>query len=240
MYLKRRGIRYWGWKHTCPCCNGHFRTFLPFRNDPNVQCPRCYSHPRHRLFQLYLGDRTNFFKDTLKVLDIAPTYFFQEMCKCLPNIDYLSADIASPLAMARMDLTAIALTENQFDCIICYHVLEHIPDDGKAMAELFRVLKPGGWAILQTPVDHSRDTTYEDPTITDPDERERAFNQCDHVRIYGRDYKDRLERAGFTVTVDDYLEDLGEAAIQRYVLMSDEKIYLCTKPDCTDNVSLSS
>ena len=241
MYLKRRGIRYWGWKHTCPCCNGHFRTFVPWGTKPvQIACPRCYSVARYRLLYLYLRNKTGFFRDNLKVLDIAPTHYFQEMCQNLPNIDYFSADISSPLAMLRMNLTAIALTKNQFDCIICYHVLEHIMDDQKAMAELFRVLKPGGWAILQTPVDHSRDTTYEDPTITDPDERERAFNQCDHVRIYGRDYKDRLERAGFTVTVDDYLEDLGEAAIQRYVLMSDEKIYLCTKSDCTVAVSLSS
>lgn len=241
MYLKHRGIRYWGWKHACPCCNGHFRTFVPWGTKPvQIACPRCYSVARYRLLQLYLRNKTGFFKDNLKVLDIAPTSIFQDMCKSLPNIDYLSADISSPLAMARMDITAIALTGNYFDCIICYHVLEHILDDQRAMAELFRVLKPGGWSILQSPVDHTLDTTYEDSAITSPDERERAFGQNDHVRIYGKDYKDRLEQAGFRVHIDNYVEELGELAIKRYVLMRDEKIYLCTKPDCTDNVSLSS
>jgi len=233
MYLKRRGIRYWGWKHTCPCCNGHFRTFLSWGTRPvQIACPRCYSVERYRLLHLYLRNKTNFFKDNLKVLDIAPTCFFQDMCKRLPNIDYLSADISSPLAMVTMDITAIALAGNYFDCIICYHVLEHIPDDQKAMTELFRVLKPGGWAILQSPVDHSRDTTFEDPTIIAPDARERAFGQNDHVRIYGKDYKDRLERAGFMVRIDDYVEELEESAIRRYGLMRDEKIYLCTKSAC--------
>jgi len=230
IYLKRRGIRYWGFKFTCPCCNGHFRKFLPFGVNPNVQCPRCYSHDRHRLLQIYLRDRTNFFKDNLKVLDIAPTYFFQEMCKSLPNIDYLSADIFSPLARIKMDITTIPLPDNRFDCIICYHVLEHVLDDQKAMSELFRVLKPSGSAILQSPVDHNRDKTFEDPTIVSPDERERVFGQNDHVRIYGRDYNDRLEKAGFVVKVDHYVEELGEAAIKKFGLLRDEKIYFCTKP----------
>jgi SAM-dependent methyltransferase len=177
-----------------------------------------------------LRGKTNFFKDNLKVLDIAPTQFFQEICKSLSNIDYLSADIFSPLAMIKMDITTIPLPDNHFNCIICYHVLEHVLDDQKAMRELCRVLKPGGWAILQSPVDHNRDKTFEDPTIVSPDERERVFGQNDHVRIYGRDYNDRLEKAGFLVKVDNYVEELGEAAIKKFALLRDEKIYFCTKP----------
>lgn len=133
--------------------------------------------------------------------------------------------------MVKMDVTNIAMPDNQFDCIICYHVLEHIPDDEKAMTELFRVLKPGGWAILQSPVDHNRDKTYEDPSIVSPDERERAFGIKDHVRLYGRDYKDRLERAGFTVKLDCYVTELRDDKIKRYGLMKDEIIYLCTKSE---------
>jgi len=100
IYLKRRGIRYWGFRFTCPCCNGYFRTFVPFGTKPTqIACPRCYSVARYRLLYLYLRNKTDFFKAHLKVLDIAPTQYFQEMCKSLPNIDYLSADISSPLAM---------------------------------------------------------------------------------------------------------------------------------------------
>jgi SAM-dependent methyltransferase len=132
--------------------------------------------------------------------------------------------------MLRMDITRISLTDNQFDCVICYHVLEHIPDDQKAMRELFRVLKPGGWAILQSPIDFNHDKTFEDPSIVSPDERERFFGQNDHVRIYGRDYKDRLEKAGFVVKVDDYVQQLGDSAIKKYGLMRDEKIHFCSKP----------
>ena len=232
IYHKRRSMRYWGLKFTCPCCKGHFRKFLPYgpKLTDNVQCPRCYSQNRHRLLQIYLKNRTNFFKDNLKILDIAPTVLFQEMCKNLTNIDYISADISSPLAMLRMDITNISLADNLFDCIICYHVLEHILDDQRAMRELFRVLKPGAWAILQSPVDNNRDKTFEDQTIISPDEREHAFCQHDHVRIYGRDYKDRLEKAGFVVNVDNYVEKLGERAIKKFGLMRDENIYFCTKP----------
>ena len=98
------------------------------------------------------------------------------------------------------------------------------------MRELFRVLKPGAWAILQSPVENNRDKTFEDQTIISPDERERVFEQNDHVRIYGRDYKDRLEKAGFVVKVDNYVEELGERAIKKFGLMRDENIYFCTKP----------
>lgn len=119
---------------------------------------------------------------------------------------------------------------NSFDVIICNHVLEHIPDDHKAMSELFRVLKPNGWAILQTPMDTRRETTFEDPTATTPQQREQLFGQSDHVRIYGRDYKDRLEATGFTVTVDDFVKTLPPETVSRFGLMADEDIYLCKKP----------
>lgn len=132
--------------------------------------------------------------------------------------------------MIKMDITDINLHDNQFDCIICYHVLEHILDDEKAMRELFRVLKPGGWAILQQPVDPTRDKTFEDPNIVLPEERERVFGQKDHVRIYGQDYKDRLERTGFTVKLDNYTGELGDNIIKKYGLMKDETICFCTKP----------
>ncbi len=223
---------YVGNRLICPCCNGHFRNFITFgvKPRPNAQCPRCGSLERHRLLWLYLRDKTNFFKDSLKVLDIAPMYFFQQKCKTLSNLNYISADISSPIAMTKMDITNINLPDNQFDCIICYHVLEHIPDDKKAMKQLFRMLKPGGWAILESPVDPHRDETFEDPNVVSPKERERIFGHKDHVRIYAQDYKSRLEMAGFTVELDNYSTELGDNIIKKYGLMKDEIIYFCSKP----------
>lgn len=222
---------YYGHRFVCPICGGHFRKFLPFgiKPRPNAQCPRCGSLERHRLLWLYLRDRTNFFIDNLKVLDIAPMDCLQRRFRTQSNLDYVSVDLESPIAMVKMDITDIQFPDNHFDCIICYHVLEHIPDDQRAMKEIFRVLKPGGWAILQVPV--LREKTFEDPTITAPKEREKVFGQCDHVRIYGLDYKDRLESAGFTVKVDDYVKKLGDDAIKKYSLMKDENIYFCSKPN---------
>jgi len=109
-----------------------------------------------------------------------------------------------------------------------HHVLEHIPDDKKAMSEILRVLKPSGWAILQVPI--LAEKTIEDPIVRSPEERERVYGQFDHVRAYGLDYKDRLEDAGFIVTVDNFVNELGEDAIRGHGLMRDESIYYCVKP----------
>ena len=159
----------------------------------------------------------------------APEYIIQKFLRSIPNLDYISADLNSSLAMVKMDITNISCKDNSFDVILCYHVLEHIIDDRKAMRELFRVLKPGGWAILQSPMDLKRNKTFEDSHVVLPQDRERIFGQSDHVRIYGRDYKDRLEKAGFTVKVDSYVKELGVDMIKKYCL-GKEDIYFCTKP----------
>jgi len=230
-YFVNRGI-YFGNRFTCPVCNGHFRKFLPYgiKLRQNAKCPSCGAMERHRLLWLYLKDRTGFFDDNLKILDIAPTWAFQEKCKKLKNIDYVSGDILSPIAMIKTDITDTALPDNKFDCIICYHVLEHVPNDKKAMEELFRILKPGGWAILQSPVDGKRNKTFEDPNVVRPNERAQVFGNKSHVRIYGRDYKDRLERAGFSVELDNYVGELDSEKIKTYGLMKNERMYFCTKP----------
>ena len=221
-------IRYFGLRFKCPSCGGHFRKFLSYESDR--KCPRCDCLKRHRLLWVYLNEKTDFFTNHKKVLSVSPLPFFQTKCRKLKNLDYVSVDISSPMVMARMDITNIATSEDQFDCIICYHVLEHIPDDKKAMRELFRVIKPGGWAILQSPVRYNLHKTFEDPNIGSPEERRHVFGQRDHVRIYGRDYKDRLERAGFTVNLDNYVKELEDDKIKRYDLPKDEIIYFCTKP----------
>jgi len=204
---------------------------LPFGvvQRKNAQCPRCGSLERHRLLWLYLQSRTNLFSAKHRLLHVAPEPVLQQHIQAHPDIDYVSADIDSPLASIKMDLTAIPHHAQSFDVILCSHVLEHIENDQQAMRELFRILKPGGWAILQVPLDPERETTFEDPSITSPEDRLRFFNQHDHVRIYGRDYKDRLEQAGFTVYAERYVQELGEKATTRYCLDKNETVYLCLK-----------
>jgi len=230
IYFILRSLYYLGNKVTCPCCDRHFRKFLPDLGRPNAQCPRCASLERHRLLWLYLTDKTNFFKDKLKILDISPLVYFSQKCKSLPNLNYIDADIDSSTVAIKLDITVMPLLDNQFDGIICYHVLEHVQDDQSAMRELFRVLKPGGWAILQSPIDENRGRTFEDPSVIDPEDRKRVFGHSDHVRIYGLDYVNRIQNAGFIVIVDDYIKRLPNNFVLKYGLEEGEVIYYCTKP----------
>jgi len=238
-------LLYIGNEFECPFCGGHFRKLLPggldlpVLKEKNVvgggyrldaMCPRCHSLDRERLIYLYLKNKTNLFYENLSVLHAAPEKNLQKVLMARPNIDYLSIDFDSPLAMVKMDITDIKYEDNLFDVVICNHVLEHIPNDQKAMLELLRVLKPGGWAILQVPISLSLDKTYEDPTVTTPEEREKVFGQSDHVRIYAKDYKDRLEKVGFSVEVYSFTNEVGESATHKYVLLKDENIYICSKP----------
>jgi len=142
-------------------------------------------------------------------------------------INYLSADLSAPDAMVKMDITDIQYPDNTFDVIYCSHVLEHLQDDRKAMGEFYRVLKPGCWAILQVPI--TADTTFEDPTVISPKEKERLFGQHDHVRRYGPDYKDWLMEAGFSVMVDGFVRELDNRSVRRFGLMRDEDVYFCRK-----------
>lgn len=232
VYCFLRSLLFFGNKFICPVCGGHFRKFLPagIKLRPNAKCPLCDSGERHRLLWLYLKERTNFFSDKLKVLEVAPKWFLQKKFKNLSNIEYTSIDISSPLAMLKMNITDIKFPDLYFDCIICYHVLEHVEDDYKAMSELFRVLKFGGWAIIQSPIDKSRKKTFEDPNVVSCKAREKIFGHFDHVRIYGYDYKNRLEESGFIVRVDDYIAKLPDIFIKKYGLDKNEYIYFCTKP----------
>ncbi len=197
-----RKIQYAGKKYYCPVCDSNIKLWKPLGyNLPVItekqivgggfrlaQCPVCDSSDRIRLLYLFLKNKTNVYTNNLKLLHIAPEPPLEFIFKHLQNIDYLTADMNPERVMEQMDITNIQYPENTFDAIICNHVLEHIPDDQKAMSELFRVLRPGGWAILQVPFSKILDKTFEDPTITTPEDRERIFGQTDHVRIYGRDY----------------------------------------------------
>jgi SAM-dependent methyltransferase len=184
---------------------------------------------RERLLFLYLRDHTDIFSRPQSVLHVAPERRLSQTLQAQPHLTYLSVDIASPRAMVSMDLTRTDLPDGKFDAILCNHVLEHIGDDRKAMTELFRILKPGGWAIVQVPIELDAGTS-EDASITDPAVRTRIYGQFDHVRLYGaRDYPDRLASAGFAVEVCDYAAQLGAEA-RRFALLTDEKVYVARKP----------
>lgn len=215
----------------CPICNSIFDEFLPYgRNKrPNAKCPACNSLERHRLLWLFLQQKTNFFKDKLSALEVAPTKGFSQIIQSLPNIDYTSIDLQSKNAMIRMDLTSLSFADNSFDCIICYHVLEHIPDDKKAMRELCRVLKPSGWAIIQVPILENTYQTQEDLTINSPEIRRKLYGQEDHVRCYGLDYKQRLKASGFDVKVDKFASELPPELTDLFRITLNENIYYCTK-----------
>jgi SAM-dependent methyltransferase len=233
-FLRIIQVFYLGKNIECPVCGREYRKMLPYGRNPareNALCPNCLSLERHRLIWLYLKEKTGFFKDNNKFLHIAPELCFIHRFESIPNLDYISADIESPLAKVKMDINKIPFEENTFDAAMCNHVLEHIEDDIKAMKEIYRVLKPFGWAILQVPfMGKNLKKTFEDPEVITPSERERVFGQRDHVRIYGQDYADRLRSAGFEVHEDRYVMELSEEEVKKYALAADEIIYFCIKP----------
>jgi SAM-dependent methyltransferase len=196
---------------------------------PLGYCPRCNSKARHRRWWLFLQQNTNLFTDKLRLLHVAPNYCMSRRFSKLPNIDYVGVDYNNHRNICiKMDLPAAPLRSNSFDALICMHVLEHIPEDRQAMRELYRVLKPGGWAGISAPIRLDQ-KTYEDPSITSPQERERAFGETVHVRYYGYDLVDRLEEAGFQVKMYPGRE-VDAADRQKYGLRDDENIFYCTKP----------
>lgn len=224
---------YRGSSYYCPIEERGYRKFLPYgrlKSRPNVLCPGSLSLERHRLLWLYLKAKTNFFSKPQKMLHIAPEVCFMKAFEKQHKEQYITADLESPLAKVKMDVHEIPFEDNTFDIAMCNHVMEHVNDDIKAMSEIHRVLKPGGWAIIQIPFFFPlKEVTYEDTSITDSKDREEAFGQDDHVRMYGQDYGDRLEQAGFKVTIDDFVKTLPKQEVIRMALPADEMIYFCEK-----------
>ena len=221
-----------GNKYTDPIDGKSYRTFLPYgygtqRN--NVLSPSTLSLERHRLLWLYLKNETDFFTSGKHVLHFAPEQAFYKRFRKMKNLNYTTTDLNSPLADVKADICNLPFNDNSYDVILCNHVLEHIPDDTKAMQELYRVLKPNGMAILQIPQDVNRKETFEDDSITDRKERAKIFGQYDHVRVYGRDYFDKLRSIGFTVEEVDYTASLSAKAIEKYCLAKGEIIPVCCK-----------
>jgi predicted SAM-dependent methyltransferase len=244
-----------GNRFTDPIDGKSFRMFLPYgygNQRNNVLSPSTLSLERHRLLWLYLQSETDFFQSeldsdssakqpksiklrdaetssALKVLHFAPEQEFYKRFKKQTNIEYTTTDLLSPLADVKADICNLPFENNEYDVILCNHVLEHIPDDTKAMQELFRVLKPGGMGIFQIPQDLSRATTFSDDTIVDQKERAKIFGQYDHVRVYGRDYFDKLRSIGFQVTEEDYTAKLTSEEVKKYCLAKGEIIPVCFK-----------
>jgi len=241
-----------GNRFTDPIDGKSFRMFLPYgygNQRNNVLSPSTLSLERHRLLWLYLQNETDFFQSelvsdynpnriklrnaemnsVLKVLHFAPEQEFYKRFKKQTNIDYTTTDLLSPLADIKADICNLPFADNTYDIIFCNHVLEHIPDDTKAMQELYRVLKPGGMGIFQIPQDLNRAMTFSDNSITDQKERATIFGQYDHVRIYGRDYFDKLRSTGFKVIEEDYTNKIASELVKKYCLSKGEIIPVCYK-----------
>ena len=213
--------------YTDPIDGKSFKTFLPYgygKQRHNVLSPSTLSLERHRLLWLYLQNETDFFSAKKRVLHFAPEQAFYKRFRKMTHLDYVTTDLNSPLADVKADICNLPFKDSEFDVILCNHVLEHIPDDTKAMQELHRILKPGGYGIFQIPQDLSREKTFEDDTITDKKERAKIFGQYDHVRIYGRDYFDKLRSIGFKVEEVDYTATLSNEDITKYCLSKGEVI----------------
>ena len=223
---------YRGNTFTDPIDGKSYRKFLPYgytKKRNNVLAPGTLSLERHRLLWLYLKNETDFFSKPLKVLHFAPEQAFYKRFRKQKNLDYTTTDLESPLADVKADICNLPFEDNSFDFILCNHVLEHIPDDTKAMQELYRVLKPNGTAILQVPLDNNREITFEDDSITDKAERTKIFGQYDHLRIYGMDYFEKLATVGFQVSANAYAKTLDRALSKKYALVTEELIPVCKK-----------
>ena len=233
-FSKIAPILYYGTRYEDPITGKTYRKFLPYgyggrAKRKNVLCPGSLSLERHRLLWLYLKERTNFFTTSHNMLHIAPEQCFYKLFKKQSNLKYTTGDYNSPIADVHFDLHHAPFEDNTYDVIFCNHVLEHVEDANQCMRELYRIMKPGGWGIFQVPLDTTRATTLEDPTITSEADREKHYWQKDHVRLFGLDYKTKLEAAGFKVKVDDFVNTLGADLVDRYRLPAGEMIYFCTK-----------
>lgn len=242
-------VRYWGPTYRCPFCRSRLRTFaplglkLPVLERQNVigsgyrrgLCPVCESLDRERLVYLYLLHKTDLFQKPMRLLHVAPEKNLAHILHGQRSLDYLTADLDPKRAMVEMDITAIRLSDASFDAVICNHVLEHVVDDRKAVSELYRILRPGGWAILQAPISLALKNTYEDFSLTTREARREAFGQGNHVRIYAQDYKQRLEQAGFEVRVFDWTMEVEKfgGAKNRFGLHPQERLYFAVRRGVT-------
>ncbi len=231
-------------KYTCPFCRQNFQRFLPWPdqfdfagatyemwNKETAICPICHSLDRERLFRHYIEKKTELLTRPHNILHVAPEPNLRRWLRQFPHIRCTFGQLeAMDDEIEQMDITCIPYPENCFDAIICSHVLEHIPNDTLAMKELYRVLKPGGWGILQVPIALNLEQTREDETVTTPEARLAVFGQSDHVRLYAKDYVDRLQAAGFSVSLFNMAGAYGIGEAEKYGLSQSDNLYVVTKP----------
>ncbi|MBD3201266.1 MAG: methyltransferase domain-containing protein [Candidatus Lokiarchaeota archaeon] len=224
-------IPFLGQGYYCPICEKHFRKFIEFSSSQHkfIICPRDGSRKRQRLIWLFLKKYTKLFKNSLKLLYVAPVYCFDTRFKKMKNIDYYSIDLFSSNAMYKMDLTKLKFKSKSFDAVICNHVLEHIEDDILAIKEIYRVLKIDGWALITVPIDIGLEKTFENKKIQTAQERLLFYGQKDHLRLYGKDFRERLDIVGFNVSQINFSEKLNNQSLSQCGLNEEEIIFYCKK-----------
>lgn len=220
-------LRHRGDEVLCPVCRHRFTRFRDDWNRANARCWRCGSHERHRAQWLILERRPELLRDARSLLHFAPEWALRHHLERLTHLRYVTADLQQPDVDLRLDITALDLPNASFDAVLCSHVLEHVVDDEAAMRELRRITAGGGWCLVMVPLDLTRDQTYEDASIIAPDDRERAFWQHDHVRLYAPDIGERLEAAGFVVERIRPSEEFGEETVRRCRILDADDIWLC-------------
>jgi SAM-dependent methyltransferase len=204
----------------CPVC-GYEGPFSPVREKPGLWCPACDSRPRHRLLKLWM-DRELVIAPGTRMLHFAPEAPLGALLR--PRLaEYVTADLEAPADLP-LDITAIALPAARYDLIMVNHVLEHV-DDRAALRELNRILTPGGRLILTVPLVEGWEETYEDPAIATPEGRLRAYTDALHLRLYGRDFPDRVAAFGFRVAAFAAVEP----DVSRHALQRGEKVFVATK-----------
>jgi SAM-dependent methyltransferase len=209
----------------CPLCD-YYGRFAPFGSPPrfDARCPSCASLERHRLIWLLILRRGLFGKDHRMLHFAAEGVLRRHLAGLVAS--YATAEIRADLQPDHvLNIEAIDLPDESFERVMCNHVLEHV-DDARALREVFRILTPGGVAIFTTPVVEGWAATYENPAVTSKADRLLHFGQADHVRLFGRDLRDRIRAAGFQL--DEFTA--VEPDVHRYGLMRGETVFIATKP----------
>ena len=206
LFFKIESYFYRGNNFYCVCCGKSFRKFLPYGNilRANAVCPYCRSLERTRLLMYYLQNETFIFTQQKKILHFAPERAISKKIKAFSKAGYISADINPALGDQIVDIQNIPFEKEVFDIVICSHVLGHIPDEAKAINEIFRVLKSGGVAIILTLIDLNNDVTYENKNVRTSEEKLNHYGESDLLRLHGNDFISRLQREGIKVERIDY------------------------------------
>ncbi|SFE66861.1 Methyltransferase domain-containing protein [Chitinophaga sp. CF118] len=245
LYLQFRGLYHKGNKVTCPCCKRSFSRFLPLGVDRRPgQCPRCRSNERDRALWLYMEKYPDFINAGKKLLHIGPESIFYRYFKKMKGLHYTPADKFAltfestyPSETIYLDIVHMPeIPDNMYDVILCSHVLEYIKEDDKAISELFRVLRPGGIALLQVPIKPGLEITYEDDSITSPEQRALIFGDPGHIRFYGEDYADKLTAQGFETDFIPFISLFTQEEIEKYGLVATDDFQLAKKSSWANEI----